>query len=130
MESPESAQSLARYNREGGGGYCLGEESRASPDRMVSRLNEERTYAYTASWQLLEERVDADYSGDPGLDKRVQYVWGLRYIDDCLMHRADVNNDGDYTDSYEDTWYHMTDGMFSTVAVLASVTRWTTAPAQ
>ncbi|MBX3356734.1 MAG: hypothetical protein KF724_13655 [Phycisphaeraceae bacterium] len=85
---------------------------------MVSGLDEERTYAYTASWQLLEERVDADYSGDPGLDKRVQYAWGLRYIDDCLMHRADLNNDGDYTDSNENTWYHMTDGMFSTVAVL------------
>ncbi|MBX3356722.1 MAG: hypothetical protein KF724_13590 [Phycisphaeraceae bacterium] len=54
-----------------------------------------------------------------GLDKRVQYVWGLRYIDDCLMHRADLNNDGDYTDSNENTWYHMTDGMFSTVAVLS-----------
>ncbi|MBX3356665.1 MAG: hypothetical protein KF724_13300 [Phycisphaeraceae bacterium] len=81
-------------------------------------LDEERTYAYTASWQLLEERVDADYSGDPGLDKRVQYAWGLRYIDDCLMHRADLNNDGDYADSGENTWYHMTDGMFSTVAVL------------
>ncbi|MBX3356723.1 MAG: hypothetical protein KF724_13595 [Phycisphaeraceae bacterium] len=81
-------------------------------------LDEERTYAYNASWQLVEERVDADYSGDPGLDKRVQYAWGLRYIDDCLMHRADLNNDGDYADSGENTWYHMTDGMFSSVAVL------------
>ncbi|MBX3356719.1 MAG: hypothetical protein KF724_13575 [Phycisphaeraceae bacterium] len=81
-------------------------------------LDEERVFAYSASWQLLEERVDKEYISSPGLNKRVQYVWGLRYIDDCLMHRADLNNDGDYTDSNENTWYHMTDGMFSSVAVL------------
>ncbi|MBX3356720.1 MAG: hypothetical protein KF724_13580 [Phycisphaeraceae bacterium] len=85
---------------------------------MVSGLDEVRTYTYSANWQLLEERVDKEYISSPGLNKRVQYVWGLRYIDDCLMHRADLNNDGDYTDSNENTWYHMTDGMFSTVAVL------------
>ncbi|MBX3354487.1 MAG: hypothetical protein KF724_02180 [Phycisphaeraceae bacterium] len=80
-------------------------------------LDEERTFTYDGSWRLLEERVDKDIDSD--LDKRVQYVWGLRYIDDCLMHRADVNNDGSYGASGgEGTWYHLTDGMFSTVAVL------------
>jgi len=81
-------------------------------------LDEERTYTYDASWRLLEERVDKDMDSD--LDKRVQYVWGLRYIDDCVMHRADLNNDGDYIDSGEGTWYHLTDAMFSTVALISS----------
>lgn len=81
-------------------------------------LDEERALTYSAGWQLLEERVDDNYVSSPGLNKRVQYVWGQRYIDECLMHRADVNNDGDYVDSGEGTYYHCLDGMFSTVAVL------------
>lgn len=84
-------------------------------------LDEERTFAYNASWQIIEERVDKDLDSD--LDKRVQLVWGLRYIDDSLMHRADLNNDGDYGDTNENTWYHMTDGMFSTVALLDRASR-------
>ncbi|MFO0894520.1 MAG: RHS repeat-associated core domain-containing protein [Phycisphaerales bacterium] len=81
-------------------------------------VDEERTYAYTPGWQLLEERVDSNFSGSPGMDKRVQYAWGLRYIDDCILHRADLNNDGDYSDTNEGTWYHLTDAMFSTVALV------------
>jgi len=81
-------------------------------------LDEERTYAYTGSWHLIEERVDKDMDSD--LDKRMQYFWGLRYIDDCVMHRADLNDDGDYVDSAEGTWYHLTDAMFSTVALVGA----------
>jgi RHS repeat-associated protein len=77
-------------------------------------LDEERTFAYSAGWQLLEERVDSNYVSAPGTDKRVQYAWGKRYIDDCAFHRADVDNDGDY----DGLWYHITDSMFSTVALL------------
>lgn len=81
-------------------------------------LDEERAFTYSANWQLLEERVDSNYTGSPGLDKRVQHFWGLRHIDDCVIHRADENNDGDYQDSYEGRWFHLTDGQFSTVAIV------------
>lgn len=79
-------------------------------------LDEERTFTYSADWQLLEERVDKDLDSD--LDKRVQYFWGLRHIDDCLMHRADLNDDGDYQDTNEGRWFHLTDAQFSTVAIV------------
>jgi RHS repeat-associated protein len=55
----------------------------------------------------------------PGLDRRVQHVWGKRYIDDAVLHRRDRNNDGDYVDSTEGTWYHLTDAMYSTVALFS-----------
>lgn len=81
-------------------------------------LDEERTFAYSANWQLLEERVDSSYVSLPGLNKRLQHFWGKRYIDDPVILRHDVNNDGDYADTNEGTWYHLTDSMFSTVAML------------
>jgi RHS repeat-associated protein len=80
-------------------------------------LDEERAFAYSSGWQLLEERVDASYLSSPGLDKRVQHVWGKRYIDDAVLQRCDRDNDGDYVDASEFTWYHLTDAMFSTVAM-------------
>jgi RHS repeat-associated protein len=82
-------------------------------------LDEERTFAYDPSWRLLEERIDTNYVSSPGLDKRVQHVWGKRYIDDAVLHRRDRNNDGDYVDPTEGTWYHLTDAMYSTVALFA-----------
>lgn len=81
-------------------------------------LDEERAFTYSGSWQLLEERVDTNYTGAPGLNKRVQYLWGLRHTDDCVMHRADLGNDGDYQDTNEGRWFHLTDGQFSTVAIV------------
>jgi RHS repeat-associated protein len=44
-----------------------------------------RYYYYSAAWQLLEEDVDKDYTGSPGLDQVEKEVWGLRYIDDPVM---------------------------------------------
>ncbi len=76
---------------------------------------------YPGGWQLREERIDEDpnfpsspTSGD--IDRHVQYLWGLRYLDDLIAHREDADTDG----VYEDTWYHMTDAIFSTVALLDS----------
>lgn len=42
--------------------------------------------------------------------------WGNRYIDDCIFHREDNDVDG----GYDDTWYHITDVQYSTVAILDS----------
>ncbi|MEE8154256.1 MAG: RHS repeat-associated core domain-containing protein [Phycisphaerales bacterium] len=46
----------------------------------------------------------------------MQYVWGQRYIDASVLHRED----GDVNGTYDDTWYHMCDVQFSTVALLDS----------
>ena len=44
----------------------------------------------------------------------MQYLWGQRYLDDLIAHREDPDTDA----VYEETWYHMTDAIFSTVAIL------------
>ena len=63
----------------------------------------------------------------PGTLARVaQQFWGLRYIDDAVARRIDVNADGDYIDDDaqdppvegEGTWFYITDVQFSAVAML------------
>ncbi len=89
------------------------------PDGSVDQV---RLMYHGPDWRLLEERVDKDaastttltkvYDGTwalSGVDRRHQYLWGPRYIDDLLLHRIDRNKDGDYVDSTDGTWYHLTD---------------------
>lgn len=82
-------------------------------------LDETHVYTYNASWQLIEERIDATLEGVD--DRVVQHVWGIRYIDDPVLHRRDTGFDGDYGDTEEGdgTYYHLTDAMFSTVALIS-----------
>jgi RHS repeat-associated protein len=47
--------------------------------RITKTTSEVRHYYYNASWQILEERVGSATTFDR------QYVWGLRYIDDCVL---------------------------------------------
>jgi len=81
---------------------------------------------FSANWQVLEERVDAEsaFTTDPtsgDIDGREQCIWGVRYLDDLVMHRVDGNTDGDYDDVGADAkWYHLTDAQFSTVAVMGA----------
>ncbi len=82
-------------------------------------LDQQRMRYYSAGWQLCEERIDDDwpFTDDPthaDIDRHVQYVWGQRYIDDLLLHREDNDTNG----TYDDTWYHLTDVQYSTVAIL------------
>ena len=44
----------------------------------------------------------------------MQYVIGLRYVDDVILHREDGDVDG----TYDETWYHLSDVQYSTVAIL------------
>jgi len=81
-------------------------------------LDQQRIMYYSPAWQLLEERIDDDLPGADGDERHVQYVWGPRYIDDIILHRKDGNMNGSFTDSVDETWYHLTDAQFSTVAVL------------
>lgn len=86
-----------------------------------SSATEERRMYYSASWQLLEERVDSDPtdgSGSFAEEKCSQTVWGLRYIDDAVLRRTDTNQDYDYADTGERTDYLLTDPQFSVVAVV------------
>jgi len=83
--------------------------------RVASRRGEDH-----ADWRIMEDRIATNHAA---LDNRmVQYMWGQRYIDDCVLHRVDVNLDGDYVDLDgdvdEDVYHHLTDAMFSTVALM------------
>ncbi len=77
-------------------------------------IDAERRYYYSASWQLLEEHIDDDDSGS--MDRVGQQVWGVRYIDDAVSRRMDLDADGDY----EAVYAYLTDALFSVRAVLNS----------
>jgi RHS repeat-associated protein len=80
--------------------------------RTVKREGgEERRFYYSASWQLVQEDIDEDYVGSPGVDRYAQQFWGIRYIDDAAARRR---VDG----QSESLYFHITDGQFATVAVL------------
>jgi len=92
-------------------------------------VDQQRLMFYSANWQLLQEFIDDDSTfpsggaGQAALDgdneRRMQYLWGPRYIDDIVMRSLDGNADGDYSDSGTDkVYFHCTDAMFSTVEVL------------
>jgi len=51
-------------------------------------LDETRHYYYSSAWQVLEERVDSSSDADR------LYLWGIRYIDDCVFRERDTNADG------------------------------------
>jgi RHS repeat-associated protein len=72
---------------------------------------EERRFYYSASWQLVQEDIDENYTGSPGVDRYAQQFWGIRYIDDAAARRR---VDG----QSESLYFHITDGQFSTVAML------------
>ena len=72
-----------------------------------------REMYYNASWQLVEEHVD-EPGEDP--DRIVQHFWGKRYIDDAVMHRIRDVSDEAWDD--ERTFFHLTDPMYSTLAIV------------
>jgi RHS repeat-associated protein len=93
---------------------------RADTNPSVSTaLDQERKMYYSANWQLLEERIDDDYQSSAGVNRRFQYIWGPRYIDDIVLRRLDGTADGDFTDGSDKVYYHCTDVQFSTVAVVS-----------
>ncbi len=95
-----------------------------SDTTLNGQLDEQRMMFYSAGWQILEERIDADaeFTDDPNdtgdMERTIQYVWGARYIDDLVVRRRDGNFDHDYEDAGDDTWFHLTDGQFSTRAII------------
>src|SRR5690554_3370924 len=83
-------------------------------------IDEQRLLYYSGAWQVVEERVDDAWSSGHTTDRIVQYVWGLRYIDDLVLNRQDSNADGDYVDSGDFTHYALTDHQFSVIALIDS----------
>src|SRR5690606_823119 len=84
-------------------------------------LNQQRVMYYNASWQLMEELINDSWTTSSSNDdhnRRMQYVWGLRYIDDIAVRRErePIGTHGPGTTVT--MWYHLTDTLFSTVAIL------------
>ena len=51
-------------------------------------LSETRHYYLTAGWQTIEERIDSETTAER------QFVWGQRYIDDCVLRDRDSDDNG------------------------------------
>ena len=49
-------------------------------------LTESRFFTYSEQWQILEE-----YVGGESTTPVIQWVWGLRYIDDCVLRDRSVS---------------------------------------
>ncbi|MFG0328772.1 MAG: RHS repeat-associated core domain-containing protein [Phycisphaerales bacterium] len=105
---------IAEYEYNGLHWRCVKRaDTAATPD---GELDEVRIGYFDAQWRLLEELVD-DAAVDPyapAPNRRVQYAWGVRGLDDIIMHREDPDLDGDYDEHY----YHLTDEQFSTLAIV------------
>jgi len=83
-------------------------------------LDTEQVLLYDADWRLLERRVNSSYDPmdeEPEIDRIVHHVWGLRYIDDIVATRHDINPSAE--DGHELIFFHVTDAQFSTVAILS-----------
>lgn len=65
---------------------------------------------YSDQWQVLEER-------DSGGTARAQYVWSPVYIDAMVQRYADLNTDGDFSDTNEKL-YALSDSNFNTTALV------------
>jgi RHS repeat-associated protein len=69
-------------------------------------LLETRHLYYSDAWQVLEERVDS------GATAKAQYVWGLRYIDDCVLRDRNTSGSG-----LNERLYAMQDANWNVVAI-------------
>ena len=54
-------------------------------------LSETRHYYLTAGWQTIEERLG---TSPDSADPERQFVWGMRYIDDCVLRDRDSDHNG------------------------------------
>ena len=70
-------------------------------------LDETRHCYYSDRAQCLEERVDSS------TDAAVQYLWGIRFVDDLVLRDRDTNGDG----TLDERLYALCDPRFSVVAI-------------
>ncbi len=76
-------------------------------DYSSGLLTETRHFYYTSAWQVLEERVDSSASPNR------QFVWGLRYIDDCVLRDRDTSGSG----TLDERLYALQDGNWNVTSV-------------
>jgi len=84
-------------------------------------LDQQRVMYYNAQWQLLEEFINDswDDEADPeDHSRRMQYVWGGRYIDDIVARQQRDPLGTLEPGALVETWYHLMDTLFSTVVIL------------
>jgi len=70
-------------------------------------LDETRHAYYSQQWRLLEERVDTE------TDPNRQYVWGLHYLDDCVLRDRDTDSNG----TLDERLYGLQDGNWNMIAI-------------
>ena len=70
-------------------------------------LDETRHCYYSDRAQCLEERIDSS------TDSAVQYLWGIRFVDDLVLRDRDTNGDG----TLDERLYALCDPRFSVVAI-------------
>ncbi len=117
----------ARYRYNALGMRALVERDADTTDGN-NEINERRYLYYNAAWQIVEEHVDAGFvsASDPvTIDRIVQNIWGLRYIDDLVLRRVDANYPGSGLPDFSQTtsgdidWeQYLTDHQFSVVAAV------------
>ena len=61
---------------------------------------------------MVQQSTEPIFTKNEAIDK----IGGQRYIDDIIAHRVDEDSDS----TYDETYYHLTDELFSTVAILDS----------
>jgi len=121
------ANDRARYRYNALGMRALVERDANTTD-PTHAINERRYLYYNAAWQIVEEHVDAGVTAasDPvSIDRIVQNIWGLRYIDDLVLRRVDANYPGSGPPNFTQTtsgdidWeQYLTDHQFSVVAAV------------
>jgi RHS repeat-associated protein len=117
----------ARYRYNALGMRALVERDANTTDGN-NEINERRYLYYNAAWQIVEEHVDAGFASasDPvSIDRIVQNIWGLRYIDDLVLRRVDANYPGSGLPNFSQTAFgdidweqYLTDHQFSVVAAV------------
>lgn len=87
-----------------------GAKRRTVQKNYVSGILDETRHLYCtdpSKWQVIEERVDS--STDP----EQQNIWGLRYIDDCVLRDRDTNDNG----TLDERLYAMQDANWNVTAL-------------
>ncbi len=88
----------------------------------AGELTQRRAMYYSPNWQLLEELIDDNWNSESGAEdhtRRMLYIWGARYIDDIVARRQTDPLGTHEPGVTTSTWYHVTDTLFSTVAILS-----------
>ena len=91
-------------------------------DPGESKVWDRTDYYYNGGWQVVEERLATDVAdGDKGnvaTAGYAQYVWSPRYVDTPIVRFRDMNGDGDFDDTEDETLYYLTDANHNVTALV------------